>query len=120
MNANHRKLISSYILTPEDMDYAEYCYFNMSAYQELLTYVLLIRDEYNAEYSKENYEHFLKEYKESRQKYYLCLRNLLSNYAPSFLYSQIHDIELNFEELKLNIYLKNGDPCSCDFEQKGE
>lgn len=102
----NQKLIATYTLTAEDIDYTEYCYFNMNAYKELLTYIILIRDRYNTSYSIDNYNHFMREYKDAMQGYQICVRNLLGTYAPEFVGSQLHDVVINFEEMTMNIYLK--------------
>lgn len=102
----NQKLIATYIISKDEMDYAEYCHFDMMAYKELLTYVLLVRDKYNVEYSYENYKHFLNEYKQAKHKYELCIENLLKVYATEFMQSQLHEVVLNFEEHTMSIYLK--------------
>ena len=114
----NKELVAKYKVSIDDIDYAEYCSFNMNVYKELFSYIVLIRDEYNAEYSIDNYNHFLNEFKEARQKYYICLRHIISIYAPEYLDDDSYEVELNFAETTMSIYKRQS--CSCMFNKEGD
>lgn len=103
------KLVETINLDPIDVNYLEYCHFEWESYKELLSYILLIRDEYSLEYSKDNYDYFMSEYKESKIKYNLKLRDIINSHCPMYQGSLRHDFKINFEEYTLEIYEVRGE-----------
>lgn len=97
------KVLASFQLDPKDSDYMEFLHFEWESNKEILSYILLIRDEYSLSYSKENYEHFMKQYQESRYKYNLSLNDLLARLCPEYAYKRDCDYEINFREGTLTI-----------------
>lgn len=100
------KLLNTYNIDVTSCNYLEYCYFELNAYKELLSYILLKRDEYSLEYNKEIFDHFMAEFKEVKVKYSLKLRDLIDIYCPQYQGSSKHDFVVNFETVTLEIYEK--------------
>jgi hypothetical protein len=100
-----KRLISTYNIDALSCNYLEYCHFEWEAYKDLLSYVLLIRNEYSLEYNKETFDHFMAELKEAKYKYNLKLRDVIDEYCPQYQGSLKHDFLVDFEKATLEIYL---------------
>lgn len=93
------------ILLEEEIDYTQFCYFEMDSYQNILGYILLEKTK-GYEYSKENYTHFMEEYKIARYKYYLNIQELLKRYAPNYLGKADYEVVFDFNKHIMSIYHK--------------
>lgn len=98
-----RRIVDTFELDPVDSSYMEYLHFEWESHKELLSYILLIRDEYSLSYSKENYQHFMNSYQEARYKYNLSLSDLIKRICPQYYNSNNHEYQINFREETLEI-----------------
>ena len=105
----NKVLIATYELDPIDCNYLEYCKFEEESYKDLLSYILLIRDEFSLDYNKENYEHFMQEYQQIRLRYKLKVTQMIENYCPQYRGSIKHDFNIDFEHCTLSIYDLGGE-----------
>ena len=103
-----KKLISTYYIDVVSCNYLEYCFFETNSYKELLSYILLIRDEYSLEYNKETFDYFMAELRESQIKYNLKLRDLINEHCPQYQGSLKYDFVVDFEKATLEIYEVEG------------
>lgn len=99
-----KKPIKVFQLDSNDSSYMEYLHFEWESHKELLSYILLIRDTYSLSYTKENYEHFMKNYQDARLKYHLSLSDLISRICPQYLNDVNYEYTINFKEETLEIY----------------
>lgn len=74
------KLIERVVLDQEDNDYLQYLQFEIDAYENILSRILINKNP-KYEYSKENYTHFMNEYKEAIMKQKLCVSEILEKYG---------------------------------------
>ena len=68
-----------------------------------MSYILLEKQQ-GYEYRKENYDHFMDEYKEAHIKYNLAFKNFLQYYAPEYLGNNDYTAEFDFENCEILIY----------------
>lgn len=101
-----RKLVETISIDPLDSSYLEYYFFQWESYKELLSYILLKRDEFSLEYNIDNYTHFMNEYKEARFKYHLKLNDTLETACSQYKNDSAYDFEVNFENATIAIYKK--------------
>lgn len=90
-----------------EMDYIQFLNFEMESYQKILGYILLEKTK-GYEYSKENYEHFMDEYKEAHMKYSLAVLDLLDKYAPAYKGKDEYRVKFDFDLFRMAI-LGEGD-----------
>ena len=103
-----RKPVRSVAITDHDQsDYLEFLSFKKNSLKELLSYILLQKDQY--EYNETNYRLFLADYEEVCIKYDTMCREILRTYAPDFLGSMDHEMTFDFEKKELIIYKKEED-----------
>lgn len=98
-------LEKEFTLSEEEIDYTQFCYFEMDSYQYILGHILLEKTK-GYEYSKENYKHFMEEFKLAKFKYFINMQELLKKYCPEYLSSTVHEIEFNFDKHIMSIYHK--------------
>ena len=92
-----------YQIEQEDMDYMQYINFIKEAYKNILGFVLLEKNK-GYEYSKENYEYFMNEYKDAFIKYEFMINNLVKKYAPEHFGRIDHTVTFDFEACEMIIY----------------
>lgn len=104
-----RELIRVINIEEVDRDYLQFLQFEKDSYQNILSYILLEKTK-GYEYSKENYEHFMNEYKEAHIKHEIAFDNLIENYAPEFYGSNEYFANVNFKLQTMEIYkVKEGE-----------
>lgn len=86
-----------------DRDYIQYLHFERSAYQDILSYILLDKAK-GYEYNLENYNHFMNEYKEANMKFHLVMSDMVAIYAPKYHGDANYSASCNFEDSLLIIY----------------
>lgn len=100
-----KELVDVFYIDSFDTDYLEFCFFEWESYKDLLSYILLKRNEFSLELNEANYTYFMNELKEARYKYFLKLRDVINNYCPQYN-SPDYDIVANFEDSTISIYKK--------------
>lgn len=95
-------IINSTKIEVEDMDYIQFLYFERESYQKILGFILLEKSK-GYEYSKENYEHFMNEYKEAHMKYALATLDLLDKYVPKYKGNTEYDVIFDFDSCEMRI-----------------
>lgn len=103
--------ISKINLPGTEVDYIQYLQYEVNAYKLILSDVLIKKDP-KYEYSKENYEHFMNEFKEATFKLDLYINDLIERYAPEFSNKSEYNFDISFTEGTLNFY-KKGYNVSC-------
>lgn len=87
-------------IQPDEMDYMEFLNYELIAYNDILEDILLGRSP-KYQYSKDNYDHFINEYKKTKQKYSTTLNNLLEIYAPEFYGKPNYYVFFRFDKTDL-------------------
>lgn len=95
-----------------DRDYMQFLNFEKSTYKEIMSYILLEKQQQGYEYRKENYDHFMKEYKEAHIKYDLAFKSFLQHYAPEYLGDNDYIAEFDFENCEILIYKDPKNNCN--------
>lgn len=97
-----------------EIDYIEYLYHEMISYKVILNDILIEKNP-KYKYSKENYEHFMSEYKEALYKYELYMKGVIEEFAPEYYGNTDYTYDVSFLEGTLNIYKKeqNNSSCKC-------
>lgn len=86
-----------------DRDYIQFLHFELTSYKDILSHILLEKTKgYN--YSIENYEHFMNEYKEANIKYSLVMSEMINKYAPEYHGNSEYLANCNFENCEMIIY----------------
>lgn len=93
-----------------DKDYMQFLHFERESYKDVLSFILLEKRK-GYEFSKENYEHFMSEYREANIKFGIAFNNMLLNYAPDYVGNDDYRAQFDFENCEMVILLNN---------QKGE
>lgn len=96
-------------IDPLDRDYLQYLVFEKSSYSDILSYILLEKQK-GYEYSIENYNHFMNEYKEANIKYDLFFTKLLDKYAPQ--YSRSNEYYADFDLVNCQLIISKHNNCS--------
>lgn len=94
--------IKSIMIESDDMDYMQFLYFERESYQRILGFILLEKSK-GYKYSKENYEHFMNEYKEAHMKYSMASLALLEVYAPEYKGKKEYNVIYDFETREMKI-----------------
>lgn len=85
-----------------DRDYMQFLHFEKNSYQEILGFILLEKQKgYN--YSKDNYEHFMNEFKEANYKWSVAFSSLIAQYAPEYHGNDDYIAEINFDTCEVII-----------------
>lgn len=92
-----------------DVDYIQYLQYEINSYKLIMSDILLEKNS-KYKYSKENYEHFMSEFKNANAKLHLYMDEILNEYAPEYNNLR-YSYDVSFAEGTLNIY-ENG-PYSC-------
>jgi spore coat polysaccharide biosynthesis protein SpsF (cytidylyltransferase family) len=95
-----------------DLDYMQFLHFEKATYQEILGFILLEKQK-GYSYSKENYEHFMNEYKETSMKWTLTFNTLVEKYAPEYYKDTSCDAQFDFDSKELIITKRGGKNESC-------
>ena len=85
-----------------ERDYVQFLLYEKEAYQNILSHILLEKSK-GYEYSIDNYNHFMSEYKEAHMKYKITFDNLIVNYAPEYHGNNDYNATINFEECIMTI-----------------
>lgn len=89
-------------LDPSDRDYMQFLNFERSTYKDILGYILLEKQK-GYEYSIDNYNHFMNEYKETMMKHDLTFHTFLKHYAPEYAGNSDYFAEFDFDNCELVI-----------------
>lgn len=89
-------------ISVNDRDYMQFLHFEKNAYQEILGFILLEKQK-GYEYSKDNYEHFMNEFKEITYKWNLNFNSLIKQYAPDFHNNKDYHAEVLFDSCEIVI-----------------
>lgn len=90
----------------EDRDYMQFLHFERESYKEVLSFILLEKRK-GYEFSKDNYEHFMNEYKEAHIKFGIAFDNMLKTYAPEYLGNDNYRAQFDFENCEMVIISNN-------------
>lgn len=85
-----------------ERDYIQFLLYEKEAYQNILSHILLEKSK-GYEYSIDNYNHFMSEYKEAHMKYQLAFGNLIISYAPEYYGNDDYNANIIFEECVMKI-----------------
>lgn len=97
------QIITTITMEAVDRDYLQYLYFEHTSYKEVLSYILLEKMK-GYEFSKDNYEHFMNEFKEAKMKYDMVVLEFVDKYAPEFYGNSNYLVDYNFEDCEMIIY----------------
>jgi hypothetical protein len=86
-----------------DVDYIQYLQYEVNSYQLILNDILLEKNS-KYKYSKENYEHFMNEFKNANMKLSLYMNEILDEYAPEYNNSLKYYYDVAFADGILNIF----------------
>ena len=84
----------------EHRDYIEFLHFEKESYKEILSFVLLEKRK-GYEFSKENYDHFMNEYKEAHVKFGIAFNNMLQIYVPQYAGDDNYRVQFDFENCEI-------------------
>ena len=90
----------------EDRDYMQFLHFEKESYKEVLSFILLEKRK-GYEFSKDNYEHFMNEYKEAHVKFGIAFDSMLKIYAPDYVGNQNCTAQFDFENCEMVIISNN-------------
>ena len=99
----NRELVHTIKLDDRDRDYLQFLYVEINSYKEILGYILLEKNK-GYEYSIDNYEHFMSEYREANLKYQLAFADVIASYAPEYNGKLEYQAIVNFELCMMEIY----------------
>lgn len=107
------KLLKIIDIEQLDIDYLQFTKYEVLSYEQIVKDIIVIKNpEYV--YSKENYDHFMREYKEAVTKNELAIQALLLKYAPEYD-NQKYSYNFRFDNNTLEIYeIVNKGACSCE------
>lgn len=97
------ELIKIIRIEPLDRDYIQFLHFEMNSHKDILSFILLDKTK-GYEYSKDNYNHFMNEYKEANIKYNLTMSEMVAKYASEFYGNSEYVASCNFENCEMTIY----------------
>jgi hypothetical protein len=103
------KIIKTIELPEDIMNYVQFLHFNKESYKEIMSHILLLRSKREYEFSKENYEYFMDEYREAHMKFNQMFNSLLKDYAPEYYGNNDYRVTFDFDELTMNISQIKGD-----------
>ena len=89
-------------INESERDYIQFLLYEKEAYQNILSYILLEKSK-GYDYSIDNYNHFMSEYKEAHIKYQLAFSNLVISYAPEYHGNDDYNANISFEECVMRI-----------------
>lgn len=95
-----------------EVDYLQYLHYEVSSYKLILSDILIEKNP-KYKYSKENYEHFMSEYKEALMRLDLYMNEIVERYAPKYLGDSNYTYDVSFSECTLNIFKKEDKLSSC-------
>lgn len=99
-------------LPETECDYIEYLQYEVYSYKTILNDILIEKNP-KYKYSKDNYDHFMNEYKEAVFKLELYMKEILMQYAPEYANNLDYSYNVSFAECTLNIYKKEDNCLSC-------
>lgn len=85
-----------------DRDYMQFIHFEKESYKEILSFILLEKRK-GFEFSKDNYDHFMNEFKEANTKFHIAFNSLLLFYAPNYANDDRYDAVFDFDACELVI-----------------
>ena len=100
-------------LTSTEIDYIRFLYTEMIAYKNIVQDIILERFR-PYEFTTDNYNHFMNEYKDTCHKYDITVHELLLLYAPEFVGRDDHSVTFNFDDNTMQI-----SPAEKDCGEKG-
>lgn len=94
-----------------DRDYMQFLHFERESYKDVLSYILLEKQK-GYEFSKENYEHFMSEYREANLKFGIAFNNMLEIYAPQYIGNNDYTAQFDFSNCAMVIVENANNSCS--------
>lgn len=85
-----------------DRDYMQFLHFEKESYKEILSFILLEKRK-GFEFSKDNYNHFMNEFKDANFKFQIAFNSILLYYASDYYGNDEYTAVFDFDTCELVI-----------------